>query len=114
MDPADLVTLIETLNPQNTPGRLSIIIRMGATKIREKLPALLRAVQNAGLVVAWITDAVHGNTETVNGFKTRRYENVKAEVEAFFDVHEEVGTWPGGLHVEMTGQNVTECIGGGS
>ena len=106
--------MISALNPNNVPGRLAVIVRMGAENLREKLPALIRAVQSAGQCVAWICDAVHGNTETVNGYKTRRYDRIRAEVEAFFDVHEEMGSWPGGLHVEMTGQNVTECIGGGS
>lgn len=114
MDPKDLITLIKALNPSNTPGRLSVIVRMGAKNVRAKLPALLRAVKESGQIVTWVTDPMHGNTETCAGYKTRRYENVRAEIEAFFDVHEEVGTIPGGLHLEMTGDNVTECIGGGA
>ncbi|KAL4426492.1 hypothetical protein ABPG77_008350 [Micractinium sp. CCAP 211/92] len=114
MDPSELVALIATLNPENTPGRLAVIVRMGAVKLREKLPALIEAVQQAGQVVAWVCDPMHGNTEEVNGYKTRRYDNIRAEVEAFFDVHDEVGSVPGGIHLEMTGDNVTECIGGGA
>jgi 3-deoxy-7-phosphoheptulonate synthase len=114
MDPSELVALIATLNPENTPGRLAVIVRMGAAKLREKLPVLIEAVQQAGQVVAWVCDPVHGNTEEVQGYKTRRFENIKAEVEAFFDVHEQCGSVPGGIHLEMTGDNVTECIGGGA
>ena len=113
MDPSELVAIIATLNPDNVPGRLTIIVRMGAAKLRTKLPALLEAVQQSGHVVTWVCDPMHGNTETVQGFKTRRYDNVKSEIEAFFDVHGECGTVPGGIHLEMTGANVTECIGGG-
>jgi len=114
MDPNELVSLIATLNPTNTPGRLAVIVRMGAEKLRAKFPALIKAVQDAGQVVTWVSDPMHGNTEDVNGYKTRRYDNVRAEVEAFFDVHDEMGSVPGGLHLEMTGDDVTECIGGGS
>jgi 3-deoxy-7-phosphoheptulonate synthase len=110
--PESLVELCQLLNPENTPGRLAIIIRMGAGNVRGHLPKLIQAVTDAGLVVTWICDPVHGNTETVNGYKTRRYDNIRAEAEAFFDVHEEMGTVPGGIHLEMTGDNVTECIGG--
>lgn len=110
--PEGLVELCRTLNPDNTPGRLGIIIRMGADNVRDHLPGLIKAVEDHGLVVTWICDPVHGNTETVNGYKTRRYDNIRGEVEAFFDVHEEMGTFPGGVHLEMTGDNVTECIGG--
>lgn len=114
MDPSELVALIATLNPENTPGRLAVIVRMGAPKLREKLPALIEAVQQAGQVVAWVCDPMHGNTEEVSGYKTRRYDNIRAEVEAFFDVHDECGSVPGGIHLEMTGDDVTECIGGGA
>jgi len=102
------------LNPANTPGRLTFITRMGAGKIREKLPPLLQGVTNAGVVAAWICDPMHGNTfETETGYKTRRFEDVIDEVRGFFDVHRELGTWPGGLHVELSGEEVTECVGGG-
>ena len=104
MDPSELVALIATLNPENTPGRLAVIVRMGASKLRAKLPALIEAVQQAGQVVAWVCDPMHGNTEDCQGFKTRRYDNIRAEVEAFFDVHEECGSVPGGIHLEMTGE----------
>ncbi|GIL45889.1 hypothetical protein Vafri_3014 [Volvox africanus] len=114
MDPNDIVTLIAMLNPTNKPGRLSIIVRMGARKLRERMPALIEAVQRSGQVVTWVCDPMHGNTETVTGYKTRRYENIRSEIEAFFDVHEQMGTVPGGVHLEMTGDNVTECIGGGA
>eukprot|EP00879_Flechtneria_rotunda_P027834 GHRR01029841.1.p1 GENE.GHRR01029841.1~~GHRR01029841.1.p1 ORF type:complete len:213 (+),score=72.55 GHRR01029841.1:282-920(+) len=114
MDPAELVSLIASLNPDNIPGRLAVIVRMGAQKLRQKLPALIEAVEQAGQVVAWVCDPMHGNTESCAGFKTRRYENIRAEVEAFFDVHDEMGSVPGGVHLEMTGDNVTECVGGGS
>ncbi|EIE21053.1 3-deoxy-D-arabino-heptulosonate 7-phosphate synthetase [Coccomyxa subellipsoidea C-169] len=114
MDPGQLVSLVATLNPENTPGRLTIIVRMGAEKVRANLPRLVEAVRDSGQVVTWVCDPMHGNTECVNNYKTRRYERIRAEVEAFFDVHEELGTVPGGIHLEMTGDNVTECLGGGS
>ncbi|GJN33133.1 hypothetical protein PR202_gb21700 [Eleusine coracana subsp. coracana] len=100
MNPSDLVKLIEILNPSNKPGRITIITRMGAENMRVKLPHLIRAVRNSGQIVTWITDPMHGNT-------------IKAPcVRAFFDVHDQEGSHPGGIHLEMTGQNVTECIGG--
>lgn len=114
MDPSELVALIAAVNPENTPGRIAVIVRMGSKSLREKLPALIEAVTSAGQVVAWVCDPMHGNTEECNGYKTRRYDNIRAEVEAFFDVHDEMGTVPAGIHLEMTGDNVTECIGGGS
>jgi len=112
--PEELVEMITAFNPDNLPGRLGVVVRMGATKLRQNLPKLIDAVQRSGQIVTWICDPMHGNTETVENYKTRRYENIRAEVEAFFDVHEECGSIPGGLHLEMTGDNVTECIGGGS
>jgi len=114
MDPGELVALVQALNPANTPGRLAVITRMGAAGVRRALPGLVSAVAGAGLVVTWVCDPMHGNTESVAGYKTRRYENVRAEVEAFFDVHDALGTVPGGVHLEMTGDDVTECLGGGS
>ena len=113
-DPAELVALIAALNPENTPGRLAVIVRMGAARLRERYPAMVEAVRRAGQVVTWVCDPMHGNTEAVQGYKTRRFENVRAELEAFFDVHEALGTVPGGMHLEMTGDDVTECIGGGA
>ena len=112
MDADELVRLTEILNPANEKGRLTLISRMGADKVEAKLPPLIRAVQRAGRNVVWLCDPMHGNTTTVNGFKTRRFDAILAEVRSFFDVHHAEGTWPGGVHVEMTGQEVTECLGG--
>jgi 3-deoxy-7-phosphoheptulonate synthase len=114
MDPAELVKLCEVLNPHNKPGRLTVIVRMGADKLREKLPALVRAVRQAGCIVTWVCDPMHGNTiKAPSGVKTRPFDAILDEVKAFFDVHEQEGTHAGGVHLEMTGQNVTECVGGG-
>ncbi|MCO5562315.1 hypothetical protein L7F22_015941 [Adiantum nelumboides] len=113
MNPAELVKVCEILNPQNKPGRLTIIVRMGAEKLRLKLPHLIRAVRQAGVIVTWVSDPMHGNTIKVpSGYKTRPFDAILGEVKAFFDVHEEEGSYAGGVHLEMTGQNVTECIGG--
>ncbi|KAM0904302.1 hypothetical protein ACQ4PT_018095 [Festuca glaucescens] len=113
MNPNDLVKLIEILNPTNKPGRITIITRMGAENMRVKLPHLIRAVRNSGQIVTWITDPMHGNTiKAPCGLKTRPFDSILAEVRAFFDVHEQEGSHAGGVHLEMTGQNVTECIGG--
>ncbi|KAJ9560500.1 hypothetical protein OSB04_005660 [Centaurea solstitialis] len=113
MDPNELVKLINILNPDNKCGRITIITRMGAENIRVKLPDLIRAVRLAGQIVTWVTDPMHGNTIIApNGLKTRPFDAIMAEVTAFFDVHEQEGSHPGGVHLEMTGQNVTECIGG--
>ena len=113
LDPDELVRLIETLNPDNTPGRLTLIARMGADKVRSGLPPLLKAVKASGAKVVWCCDPMHGNTvKASSGYKTRRVGDVMAEVRGFFDAHDEVGTYPGGVHFEMTGQNVTECVGG--
>lgn len=113
MDPAELVKICEILNPENKPGRLTVIVRMGAEKLKLKLPHLIRAVRQAGAIVTWVSDPMHGNTIKVpSGYKTRPFDAILAEVKAFFDVHEDEGTHAGGLHLEMTGRNVTECIGG--
>nr|ABK24343.1 unknown [Picea sitchensis] len=113
MDPAELVRVCEILNPTNKPGRMTIIVRMGAEKLRLKLPHLIRAVRQAGLIVTWVSDPMHGNTiKAPSGLKTRPFDSIRDELKAFFDVHEEEGSHPGGVHLEMTGQNVTECIGG--
>ncbi|KAH9330242.1 hypothetical protein KI387_002350 [Taxus chinensis] len=113
MNPGDLVKLVEILNPENKPGRLTVIVRMGAEKLRVKLPHLIRAVRRAGLIVTWVSDPMHGNTiKAPCGLKTRPFDAIRAEVRAFFDVHDQEGSHPGGVHLEMTGQNVTECIGG--
>ena len=113
LDPDELVRLIEILNPDNIPGRLTLIARMGADKVKTGLPPLLKAVRASGAKVVWCCDPMHGNTiKASSGYKTRRVTDVMAEVKGFFDAHDEVGTYPGGVHFEMTGQNVTECVGG--
>lgn len=111
-DADELVRLCELLNPDNIPGRLTLISRMGAQKVASTLPPLLRAVQKAGREVVWLCDPMHGNTHTAGSYKTRSFDAILAELRGFFDAHQEVGTWPGGVHVEMTGSNVTECVGG--
>ncbi|RNL65036.1 3-deoxy-7-phosphoheptulonate synthase class II [Nocardioides marmoriginsengisoli] len=109
----DAIALSEKLNPENTPGRLTFITRMGAGKIRDLLPPLVEKVEAAGLQVAWVSDPMHGNTyEASSGYKTRSLADVTDEVQGFFDVHRSLGTWPGGIHVELTGDDVTECVGG--
>jgi 3-deoxy-7-phosphoheptulonate synthase len=109
----DLLRLIDTLNPQNEPGRLTLIARMGADKVARLLPPLLRAVKREGRRVVWLCDAMHGNTITTQAkLKTRNFDAILAEVRSFFDAHAAEGTWAGGVHVEMTGRDVTECIGG--
>jgi 3-deoxy-7-phosphoheptulonate synthase len=111
--PDDLLRLVDILNPANEPGRLTLITRMGAGKPAEKLPALIRAVQREGKVVVWCCDPMHGNTHTSStGYKTRSFDRILAEVREFFGVHAAEGTYAGGVHFEMTGQDVTECIGG--
>jgi 3-deoxy-7-phosphoheptulonate synthase len=110
----DAIELAEKLNPTNRPGRLTFITRMGARRIRDVLPTLVEKVTASGHHVAWVTDPMHGNTfETSTGYKTRNFDDVIDEVRGFFDVHRSLGTWPGGLHVELTGGDVTECVGGG-
>lgn len=108
----DLLRLIDTLNPENEAGRLTIITRMGAGKVADKLPALLRAVKAEGRKVVWLCDPMHGNTEKAGDYKTRSFDNILSEVKDFFAVHRAEGTQAGGVHFEMTGQNVTECVGG--
>jgi 3-deoxy-7-phosphoheptulonate synthase len=111
--PDELIRLIDVLNPSNEPGKLTLIHRMGAAKIAEKLPPLARRVRAEGKTVLWTCDAMHGNTEsTTNGYKTRKFENISGELEAAFDVHAAEGTRLGGVHLELTGENVTECMGG--
>ncbi len=113
LSPEDTLRLIDTLNPANEPGRIVLIVRMGAEKVAEKLPALVRAVEREGKSVVWSCDPMHGNTITANnGRKTRHFDSILNEVKAFFAVHRAEGTHPGGVHFEMTGQEVTECIGG--
>ena len=112
LEPDDLLRLIDTLNPANEPGRLTLITRMGSEGIEKALPPLIRAVEREGKKVVWSCDPMHGNTITANGYKTRPFDRIMGEVRGFFDVHRAEGTHPGGVHVEMTGQNVTECLGG--
>ncbi|KAF7842988.1 phospho-2-dehydro-3-deoxyheptonate aldolase 2, chloroplastic-like [Senna tora] len=113
MDPDQLVKLIDILNPKNKAGRITVIVRMGADNMRVKLPHLIRAVRRAGQIVTWVSDPMHGNTiKAPSGLKTRSFDAIRAELRAFFDVHEQEGSYPGGVHLEMTGQNVTECVGG--
>jgi len=111
--PDQVLRLIEALNPDDEPGRLTLIHRMGATQIAAKLPPLLDAVRREGRRVLWVCDPMHGNTEnTSNGYKTRRFGNIRSEVEQSFDLHAAAGTRLGGVHLELTGEDVTECTGG--
>jgi 3-deoxy-7-phosphoheptulonate synthase len=113
LDPDDLLRLIDALNPQNIPGRLTLIARMGHEKVEAKLPGLVRAVKRHGAKVVWSCDPMHGNTvKSASGYKTRPFDRILHEVRAFFAAHRGEGTHAGGVHFEMTGQNVTECIGG--
>ena len=113
MDTDDLRRLIDKLNPQNIPGRLTLIARMGADIVTDKLTPLVEAVKDHGSDVVWCSDPMHGNTvKASTGYKTRRVDDVMREVTGFFEVHDALGTYPGGVHFEMTGQNVTECLGG--
>ncbi len=112
--PEQAIELAERLDPEREPGRLTFITRMGAAKVRDLLPDLIEKVTAQGVQVAWVCDAMHGNTfETSTGYKTRNFDDVIDEVRGFFEVHRALGTWPGGLHVELTGDDVTECVGGG-
>ena len=111
----DALALIAKLNPDNEPGRITFITRMGAKTIREALPALVDGVTKSGAQVLWVCDPMHGNTfESKNGYKTRNFEDVLDEVRGFFEVHKKLGTHPGGIHIELTGDDVTECLGGGN
>ena len=111
---SDALALIDKLDPEREPGRLTFITRMGAGKIRESLPALVDGVTKSGAQVLWVCDPMHGNTyEAPTGYKTRRFDDVMDEVKGFFEVHKSLGTHPGGIHIELTGDDVTECVGGG-
>ena len=111
----DALALIAKLNPDNEPGRITFITRMGAQTIREVLPKLVEGVTKSGAQVLWVCDPMHGNTfESKNGYKTRNFEDVLDEVRGFFEVHKKLGTHPGGIHIELTGDDVTECLGGGN
>ena len=111
--PDALLRLVDTLNPDDEPGRLTLIHRMGAAKVAEALPPLLEAVKREGRRVLWVADPMHGNTEAVaNGVKTRRFANIRGELDQAFDLHAAAGTRLGGVHLELTGEDVTECMGG--
>jgi 3-deoxy-7-phosphoheptulonate synthase len=111
--PDDALALIDKLDPQRVPGRLTFITRMGAGTIRDALPPLVQKVTGSGAQVTWVCDPMHGNTfESPSGYKTRRFDDVIDEVRGFFEVHRALGTVPGGLHIELTGDDVTECLGG--
>ncbi|MGO2012216.1 MAG: class II 3-deoxy-7-phosphoheptulonate synthase [Pseudoalteromonas sp.] len=113
MDPDELIRLIDAVNPDNIPGRITLITRMGADVLPEKLPALVRKVQQEGRKVIWSSDPMHGNTEKASsGYKTRSFDNILREISQFFAVHKSEGSYAGGVHLEMTGQHVTECTGG--
>jgi len=113
MDPDDLIRLIDILNPDDIPGRLTLISRMGHGKVEENLTPLLRRVKEEGRTVVWSCDPMHGNTyKATSGYKTRRVDHILSEVKDFFAVHRAEGTYPGGVHFEMTGDDVTECVGG--
>ncbi len=113
MTPRHLLDLADALNPDNEPGRLTLIHRMGVADIEKELPPLLKAIQNDARQVLWCCDPMHGNTETLrNGVKTRRFENIRNELDRAFDIHANCGTRLSGVHLELTGENVTECLGG--
>ncbi|MEO3939102.1 3-deoxy-7-phosphoheptulonate synthase class II [Dermatophilaceae bacterium Soc4.6] len=112
-DPTDLLKIIDKVDPHREPGRLTLITRMGCQNVRDALPPIVEAVTASGAEVTWICDPMHGNTfESVSGYKTRNFDDVVDEVRGFFDVHQALGTVPGGIHVELTGNDVTECLGG--
>ena len=112
MQEDELIELIDALNPNNEEGRLNLIVRMGANKVEDHFPALLRKVQQEGRHVVWSCDPMHGNVEkSSSGYKTRDFDNILTEVRQFFAIHENEGTIAGGIHLEMTGENVTECTG---
>ncbi|MDH4159227.1 MAG: 3-deoxy-7-phosphoheptulonate synthase class II [Actinomycetota bacterium] len=111
--PEDVIGLVEKLDPEAEPGRITLIARMGAAQVRDTLPPLVEKVAASGRPVVWVSDPMHGNTfETGSGHKTRRFDDVLDEVRGFFEVHHALGTHPGGLHIELTGDEVTECVGG--
>ncbi len=112
-EPDDLLRILDVLNPGNEAGRITLISRMGADKVGDRLAPLVRAVQREGRKVVWLSDPMHGNTvTTTNKLKTRNFDAILSEVRGFFDIHAAEGSWAGGVHVEMTGQDVTECTGG--
>ena len=114
VSPGDIPLLLDRLDPERTPGRLTFITRMGTQLVRHRLPGLIEKTEAEGAKVVWVCDPMHGNTFTApSGYKTRRFDDVLDEIMGFFEVHSELGTHPGGIHVELTGEDVTECVGGG-
>ena len=113
-EPDEVLELCERLDPDRVPGRLVLISRLGAKRVEELLPPLVRAVRDSGRPVVWVCDPMHGNTfQASSGHKTRHFDDILDELRGFFSVHRAEGTWPGGVHVELTGEDVTECLGGG-
>ncbi len=113
MDTEDLIRLVDKLNPENEPGRLNLIVRMGADKVADGMPKLVQAIEREGRSVVWSCDPMHGNVyKSSNGYKTRPVDNILSEMKQFFQVHKAEGTHAGGVHLEMTGKDVTECVGG--
>ena len=113
LDPDDLIRLADVLNPENEPGRLTLIARFGAGRVADHLPKLIRKIEAEGRIVVWSCDPMHGNTiKSTTGYKTRPFDSVLREVREFFAIHEAEGSYPGGVHFEMTGKDVTECTGG--
>jgi 3-deoxy-7-phosphoheptulonate synthase len=111
--PAEAVDLAERLNPDRVPGRLTFIARLGAERVQSALPPLLEAVRESGIPVVWACDPMHANrVRTANDTKTLHFDSIMEELQGFFAAHREVGTWPGGVHIEFTGEDVTECLGG--
>ncbi len=109
----ELLEICEMVNPERIPGRLTLVSRMGMDLVEDRLPALVAAVRDAGHPVVWLCDPMHGNTFTSEtGYKTRRFEDIFAEIASFFRIHRRLGTWAGGIHIELTGEDVTECLGG--
>jgi 3-deoxy-7-phosphoheptulonate synthase len=111
--PEQAVEYVERLNPERVPGRLTLVSRMGSNRVRDALPGIVEKVTNSGYPVIWQCDPMHGNTiEATTGYKTRHFDRIVDEVQGFFEVHRALGTYPGGIHVELTGEDVTECLGG--
>ena len=112
-DPEEIVKIIDQINPKNEPGKVTLICRMGADKIDSHLPSIIQKVHNEGKIVVWACDPMHGNTiKSKTGYKTRPVNNIFSEIQKFFAIHKTLGTYPGGIHLEMTGSDVTECMGG--